>query len=154
MYFANNNGLFQFDGTTWNKYSLPNQSVIRTIEIHDSGKIFVGGYNEFGYFKPDSRGKLIYFSLSQFLNTRNDNTENAIDIVWKIHINKEEVIFQSFGALFVYKNNTLKTIKAPSKFHFSFQVKDKLYFQDMTYGILVYKNNLHWNKLLIIGCFH
>lgn len=141
MYFANNNGLFQFDGTTWNKYSLPNQSVIRTIEIHDSGKIFVGGYNEFGYFKPDSRGKLIYFSLSQFLNTRNDNTENAIDIVWKIHISKEEVIFQSFGALFVYKNNTLKTIKAPSKFHFSFKVKDKLYFQDMTCGILVYKNN-------------
>jgi DNA-binding CsgD family transcriptional regulator len=141
MYFANNNGLFQFDGTSWHKYSLPNQSVIRTIEIHDSGKIFVGGYNEFGYFKPDEKGKLVYFSLSRFLNTRNNNTENTIDIVWKIHINKEEVIFQSFGALFIYKNNNIKTIKASSKFHFSFQVKDKLYFQDMTYGILVYKNN-------------
>ncbi len=141
MYFANNNGLFQFDGTSWHKYTLPNLSVIRTIEIQDSGKIFVGGYNEFGYFKPDEKGKLVYFSLSRFLNTRNDNTENTIDIIWKIHINKGEVIFQSFGALFIYKNNSIKTIKAPSKFHFSFQVKDKLYFQDMTYGILVYKNN-------------
>ena len=141
LYFANNNGLFQFDGTTWHKFTLPNLSVIRAVKIQNSGKIFVGGYNEFGYFKPDSRGKLSYISLSRFLNTRNNNTENAIDIVWKIHIMKEEVIFQSFGGLFIYKNNKIKTIKAPTKFHFSFQVKDKLYFQDMTYGMLVYKNN-------------
>ncbi len=141
MYFANNNGLFQFDGTSWHKYTLPNLSVIRTVEIHDSGRIFVGGYNEFGYFKPDIKGKLVYFSLSNFLNTRNDNTENTIDIVWKIHINKDEVIFQSFGALFIFKYNALKTIKAPSKFHFSFKVNDQLYFQDITYGLLVYKNN-------------
>lgn len=141
VYFANNNGLFQFDGTTWHKYSLPNLSVIRAVEIQDSGKIFVSGYNEFGYFKPDSDGRLIYFSLSKFLNTRNDNTENTIDIVWKIHFNKQEVIFQSFSSIFIYKNNSIKTIKAPTKFHFSFKVKDKIYFQDVTYGLMVYKDN-------------
>ena len=65
LYFANNSGLFQFDGRSWIKYTLPNQSVIRTIEIHNSGKIFVAGYNEFGYFKSDSKGKLVYFSLSK-----------------------------------------------------------------------------------------
>ena len=141
MYFANNNGLFQFDGTSWHKYTLPNLSVIRTIEIQDSGKIFVGGYNEFGYFKPDSKGRLVYFSLSKFLNTRNDNTENTIDIVWKIHLNKEEVIFQTFGSIFIFKNNSLKIIKAPTRFHFSFQVDNKLYFQDLSSGIMEYRND-------------
>jgi len=140
MYFANNNGLFQFDGTSWHKYTLPNQSVIRTVKIQDSGKIFVGGYNEFGYFKPDSKGKLVYFSLSKFLNTRNDNTENTIDIVWKIHLTKEEVLFQTFGSIFILKNNSIKIIKAPSRFHFSFQVSNRLYFQDLSYGIIEYKN--------------
>lgn len=140
IYFANNNGLFQFDGTSWHKYTLPNLSVIRTVEIQDSGKIFVGGYNEFGYFKPDSKGKLVYFSLSRFLNIRNDNTENTIDIVWKIHLHKEEVIFQSFGNIFIFKDNTLKTIKAPTRFHFSFQVSNKLYFQDLSSGIMEYRN--------------
>ncbi len=141
LYFANNNGLFQFDGTTWHQYSLPNLSVIRTVEIDNSDKIFVGGYNEFGYFKADSKGRLMYHSLSKFLNTRNDSTENTIDIIWKIHITKTEVIFQSFGGLFIYKNNALKMIKAPTKFHFSFQVKDKLYFQDTSLGLMEYKNN-------------
>ena len=88
MYFANNNGLFQFDGASWHKYTLPNLSVIRAVKIDNSGKIFVGGYNEFGYFKSDSKGKLVYYSLSKSLNTQNDNTENTIDIIWKIHIIK------------------------------------------------------------------
>lgn len=141
IYFANNNGLFQFDGTSWHKYTLPNQSVIRTVEIQDeSGKIFVGGYNEFGYFKSDSKGKLVYSSLSRFLNTENDNTENTIDIVWKIHLYKEEVIFQTFGSIFILKNNALKIIKAPTRFHFSFQVSNKLYFQDISSGIMEYRN--------------
>lgn len=141
LYFANNNGLFQFDGTSWHKYTLPNLSVIRTVEIDDSGRIFVGGYNEFGYFKPNEKGKLVYVSLSQFLNNRNNSTENTIDIIWKIYIQKKDVIFQSFGGLFVYKNNRIKTIKAPFKFHFSFQVKEKLYIQDMNYGLVVYNND-------------
>ena len=139
IYFANNNGLYQFDGTSWHKYALPNLSVIRTVEIQDSGKIFVGGYNEFGYFKSDSKGKLVYFSLSQFLNTRNDDTENTIDIVWKIHLYKDEVLFQSFGSVFIFKNKTIKTIKAPTRFHFSFQVGNKLYFQDISSGIMEYR---------------
>ena len=139
LYFANNSGLFQFDGNSWTKYSLPNQSVIRTVEIHRSGKIFVGGYNEFGYFKSDARGKLVYFSLSKFLNIRNDNTENTIDIIWKIHVDKEEVIFQSFGSIFILKNNTIKTIKAPTRFHFSFQVSNKIYLQDISAGLMEYR---------------
>lgn len=140
LYFGNNNGLFQFDGSSWHKYELPNPSVIRTVKIQDSGKIFVGGYNEFGYFKSDSKGKLIYFSLSRFLNTQNDNTENTIDIIWKIHLYKDEVIFQSFGSIFIYKNNTIKTIKAPTRFHFSFQVNNKLYFQDISSGLMEYRS--------------
>jgi ligand-binding sensor domain-containing protein len=139
LYFANNSGLFQFDGNSWTKYSLPNQSVIRTVEIHRSGKIFVGGYNEFGYFKSDARGKLVYFSLSKFLNIRNDNTENTIDIIWKIHVDKDEVIFQSFGSIFILKNNTIKTIKAPTRFHFSFQVSNKIYLQDISAGLMEYR---------------
>ena len=57
LYFANNEGLFQYDGTVWTKYTLPNKSVIRSVKTDSSGKIYVGGYNEFGYFKPNKTGK-------------------------------------------------------------------------------------------------
>jgi DNA-binding CsgD family transcriptional regulator len=137
LYFANNDGMFMFDGTVWSKYELPNKSVVRSLKTHSSGKIFVGGYNEFGYFKPNSNEKLVYFSLSKFL--KNKNTI-SIDIIWKIHQLKNEIIFQSFNAAYIFKNNQLKIIKAPTRFQFSFLVKNTLYFQDINKGILKYRN--------------
>ncbi|SHG25596.1 regulatory protein, luxR family [Flavobacterium fluvii] len=136
LYFANNNGLFQFDGISWHKYSLPNLSVIRDIKVEDSGKIYVGGYNEFGYFKSDSKGKLIYNSLSKFLDKKN----HVFDIAWKIHLHKDEVVFQSFENAFIFKNNRISTLKPLSRFQFSFQVENKLYFQDISNGLLEYRD--------------
>jgi ligand-binding sensor domain-containing protein/DNA-binding CsgD family transcriptional regulator len=137
IYFANNNGLFQFDGVSWRKYVLPNSPFIRSLKIDDSGKIFVGGSNEFGYFKSNSKGKLEYFSLSKMVNT---NTAKLAGFIWKIHIHNGEVIFQSFERAYIFKNNKLKLLEAPTKFQFSFQVNNHLYFQDKTAGIVEYKN--------------
>ncbi|MBF2708587.1 helix-turn-helix and ligand-binding sensor domain-containing protein [Flavobacterium soyangense] len=135
LYFANNHGLFQFDGSSWHKYTLPNNSVIRCVKIEDTGKIFVGGYNEFGYFKSNPKGILVYYSLSKFLNKQ----KAAFDIVWKIHINNDEVIFQSFQSIFVFKNNTLQILKPFSRFQFSFQVGNRFYFQDISIGLMEYR---------------
>jgi len=136
-YFANNNGLFQFDGSSWLKYGLPNLCVIKAIKIGSTGKIFVGGYNEFGYFEPDTKGQLVYFSLARLLDKKNIN---SIDIIWKIHINNDEVIFQSFKNTFIFKNNTLKVLKPFSRFQFSFQVGNRLYFRDVLKGLVEYIN--------------
>lgn len=136
LYFANNNGLFQFDGSSWHKYSLPNLSVIRDVKVGNSGKIFVGGYNEFGYFKPNSKGKLIYNSLSKFLDKKKD----VFEIAWKIHIYGNEIIFQSFENAYSYKDNKIKVIKPASRFQFSFQVENKIYFQDVSKGLLEYRD--------------
>lgn len=137
LYFANNNGLFQFDGSSWRKYNVPNSVAVRCVKIDESGKIFVGGYSEFGYFQSNSKGKLNYFSLSKFINK---STLKLMDFIWKIHILNDEVIFQSFERIYVFKNNKIKILKAPKRFQFSFQVKDHLYIQDITTGILEYKN--------------
>ena len=137
IYFANNDGLLQYDGASWHKYTTPNPTSMRSIKIDDSGKIFVGGYNEFGYFKSNSKGKLVYFSISKLVNR---NTIKNFDFIWKVHIFGDEVIFQSFSGVFVYKNNAIKFIKAPDRFQFSFKVKNQIFFQDVSNGILELKN--------------
>ncbi|MDD5150347.1 MAG: triple tyrosine motif-containing protein [Flavobacterium sp.] len=137
LYFANNNGLYQFDGSLWHKYVLPNLSVVRAVKTGKSGEIYVGGYNEFGFFKANLKGKLVYHSIARSLDKKIFNT---IDIVWKIHLYKDEVIFQSFNNSFVYKNNTIKILKPFSHFQFSFMVGNSIYFQDVTKGLLEYKN--------------
>ena len=119
LYFANNNGLFQFDGSTWRKFPLPHSPDTRCLKIDPSGKIFIGGYSEFGYYKTNSKGKLEYVSLSKLVNKK-----KIIDFIWKIHLFKNEVVFQSFARIYIYKNNKLKIVEAPNRFQFSFQVKN------------------------------
>jgi ligand-binding sensor domain-containing protein/DNA-binding CsgD family transcriptional regulator len=135
LYFANNKGLFQFDGSTWSKYPLPNAPDTRCVKIDPTGKIFIGGYSEFGYYKTNSKGKLQYVSLSKRVSKK-----KIIDFIWKIHLYKDEVVFQSFARIYIYKNNQLKIVEAPDRFQFSFQVKNHLYLQDISNGIVEYKN--------------
>lgn len=137
LYFANNNGLYQFDGSSWTKYALPNSTSVRCVKIDESGKIYVGGYKELGYFKADSKGKLKYTSLSRLIKSKNNK---ELDFVWKIHIIKGEVIFQSFARAYLFKNNKLKILQAPKRFQFSFQINNTLYFQDTAAGLLEFKN--------------
>lgn len=135
LYFANNNGLLEFDGTSWYKYNMPQSKEVRSLKIHDNGRIYVGGYNAFGYFKANAKGKLEYHPISNMLSQAE---LKVIDMIWKIHIMNDEVIFQSFTNAYILKNNKLTKIKAPNKFQFSFCIDNKLYIQEQTKGILEY----------------
>jgi DNA-binding CsgD family transcriptional regulator len=139
LYFANNSGLLKFDGTSWYKYPLPDNSAIRSLKIDNSGRIYVGGNNEFGYFLSDQKGNLIYHSLSQLFKKNKKITKNT-NIIWKIHNYQGEIIFQSFTKVFFLKNNKLHYYEAKNKFQFSFLVNNKLYFQDKKIGLLQYSN--------------
>ena len=98
LYFANNNGLLKYDGSSWSKYNTSNSIEIRSLKIDDDGKIFVGCYNEFGFFKTNAKGKLEYFSISKNLNK---DVLKDMEYIWKIHILDKEVIFQSFARVFI-----------------------------------------------------
>jgi ligand-binding sensor domain-containing protein/DNA-binding CsgD family transcriptional regulator len=137
LYFANNNGLLQFDGSSWRKYPLPNLTSVRCLKIDNSGKIYVGGYNEFGYFQPDAKGKLKYTSLAKKVDK---NKIKIIDFIWKIHSFNNQIVFQSFARAYIFKNGVLSILKAPKRFQFSFVVNNRLYFQDIEKGVLEYKD--------------
>src|SRR5476651_1605131 len=50
LYFANDDGLLTFDGNYWKVYPMPNHTSIKAIAIDASGRIYVGGQDEVGYF--------------------------------------------------------------------------------------------------------
>ena len=134
MYFANNNGLLEFDGVFWNTYPLPNNSVVRCLNIDSDGKIYSGGFNEIGYFKKDNIASNKFYSLTHLLS---DEAKN-FDEVWKIVIHPDGIIFQSFNQLMIYKDSAITVIPAPSKFHFSFYVNGEYYVNDMKEGLMRY----------------
>ena len=138
MYFANNNGLLQFDGSSWYTYEIPNSRNIRSVKVDSTtGRIYVGAYNEFGYFETNASGTLEYRSLMADINDDSLTT----DFIWRIHLYGDQVIFQSFNAAYVLKNGKMTILPAgEGRFQFSFHLGDKILFQHILRGLLEYRD--------------
>ena len=131
MYFANNEGLLEFNGFDWSIKPLPNNSIIRSLKVFQE-KIFVGGFNELGYFKRENTGVLHYSSLLSLL------PENYRDFgdIWKIHQIGNTIVFQSFKYILYYSGTDFyRIIPAPVLFHFSYSLAGELYVNDIENGL-------------------
>lgn len=132
MYFANNNGLLEFDGAHWQLYGLPNPSVVRSIKIDRNDRIYLGQQNEFGYMEPDEKGQLIYHSLSSSLPDKQRN----FDEVWRIHLTGFGVVFQTYTHLFIYHEGELTSVPLKNRLRFSFFTNGRLWVQDEAEGLM------------------
>jgi DNA-binding CsgD family transcriptional regulator len=130
-YFANNDGVLEFDGEKWRKHLIQGGVVVRSVKAADDGRVYAGGFNEFGYFSPDNTGNLIYHSLCNLIPT----LQSDFGEVWKIYDLPVGLVFQSYEQLMIYKDNKIRIVRAPQMFHFSFLVNDELFINDQTKGL-------------------
>ena len=135
MYFANNDGLLEFDGAHWQLYGLPNRSIVRTVKIDENGRIYVGQQNDFGYMEPDSTGRLQYHSLLKLVSPGERNFEE----VWRIHLTHFGVVFQTYTHLFIYRNNNIYQVPLKHRLRFSFFENGRLWVQDEEEGLKEYR---------------
>ena len=59
IYFANNEGLLEFNGSSWSLYPSPNETILRSVKVINN-LIYTGCYMEFGFWKRQSNGQLKY----------------------------------------------------------------------------------------------
>lgn len=104
MYWANNDGLLQFDGTNWICYPVPNHTIVRSVAIDKADRIYAGAQNEFGYFSPSSNGSMSFVSLISLLPEGQRNFED----VWDIVFYAEDVFFRTNQIVFQYTNGQIK----------------------------------------------
>ena len=134
MYFANNYYLLRYDGVKWEKYALPNKTIIRSIMV-DGDKIYSGSYQEFGYwYRKDA--KMHYVSISKGKNVFDANNNEEI---WKIFKFNDKIYFQSFNGIFIFDGKIIKEIKLPFLISYCFVVDDQLLIASVKNGI--YKIN-------------
>ncbi|MDP2061170.1 MAG: Two component regulator three Y domain-containing protein, partial [Flavobacteriaceae bacterium] len=95
LYVANNNGLTVYDGMQWKIYYMPNRTIVRSVAVKND-KIYVGSYEEFGYFKYDSKGILQYTSLSKDIPI----SELINQEFWEIRFLDDNVFFKSFSKIY------------------------------------------------------
>ena len=136
MYFGNNSGLLEFDGSAWRLYELPTKGIVRAIYISEDGRIYVGSYEEFGYFVRTPYNTLEYHSLKDEVK---DFTFHN-DEIWNIVCVQGEIVFQSFGSLFFYNGNSVEGIRVKSLPLNLFQVGNTFYSQRINGGLCVFSD--------------
>lgn len=141
MYFGNAEGLLTFDGRYWQKYQMPNRQIVRAVATDNKGKIYTGSFGEFGYWAVKNN-KLSYHSLTNLL----PKGIKIDDEVWKIYVDPDRIIFQSFSKILIYKNNKIEVIKSPSSFLFLHKVNNRYFIEVLEKGLF----ELSGNKLVFI----
>lgn len=145
LYVANAEGLLCFDGVRWKKIPLPGRSWLRSIGLHPSGKVFVGGQNEMGYFSADSMGEMTYHNLKSLLS----GNDESFDDVWNITILSENVVFRTTKKLFVFRNGSFHVFNGEN-WRFSGIYNNRLVAQDLGKGLFQYVSG-KWMPLFIKG---
>lgn len=131
VYFANNDGVLEFDGLTWKKYPLPGGRVVRSVKAAADGRLYAGAFNEIGYFFHNSIRGMQYYSLHQLL----PDGQNDYGEVWKIYETAAGIVFQAYEQIMIYDGEKMTIVPAPGMFHFSFLVSGELYVNDQKEGL-------------------
>ncbi|AYL99655.1 triple tyrosine motif-containing protein [Mucilaginibacter celer] len=137
MYFGNAEGLLAFDGKYWQQHHMPNGLIVRSVCADGKGKIYAGGYGEFGFWQSSDRGYLKYTSLinlvpRQFLPINEE--------IWKIYCYNNRVIFQSFGSIYIYSAGKITVVKSPQPYLFLFKCGTRFFVEQVSKGLFELKD--------------
>lgn len=131
LYVGNNMGLLEFDGSTWKRYTVANNTKVRSVTVDADGRIYVGAQNEFGYFFPSPSGDLTYKSLSAVLPADKRNFGE----VWKVFNTPDGIYFLTFSSIYRYANGELSVLVHDTPLEESFLVNQKIWFQEWESGL-------------------
>ena len=131
IYFANSEGLIEFNGISSKLFILPFRQTVRSVHVIQDGTIFTGSFEEFGYWKYNQEGNLLYSSLSTKVKIEKN------DEIWKIYEDKGIIYFQSFTTIYSYNGAEVKAVKAPFTLLFLFKT-------GKGYIAQILENGLYW----------
>ncbi len=131
MFYGNGDGLLRFDGTTWQTFPLPNKQIIRSVAADGRGRIYAGGYAEFGFFQKNAFGNLEYTPLSKNVKFEKVKREE----IWHIVITPQAVYFQSFSTIYKYDFHDINVLSTPGNIMFLHEVNGRLILPVISKGL-------------------
>lgn len=134
LYFANNDGVVIYTGSSWRL--LPSPNLVRALAIDTTKKIYIGCIGDFGAFEPNESGNLVFKSFKKYLSA-NDKGTYDVD---KVYLDGNTAVFISEsgdGSRIIRVNLKEKKIRViPVKGIFgSGQANGKVYINDEIKGL-------------------
>ena len=137
IYFANNDGLLEYNGSSFKLFPSPNESIMRSVKVIDN-KIYTGCYMEFGYWTRQASGSLKYQSLSNLIKAKILDDEQF----WNIFDYEQWVVFQSLNRIYIFdtKSEKIQIISPGNAIIKSFCTADGIFFQSLNDGLFEIEN--------------
>lgn len=101
VYVGNSEGVLTFDGERWGLIPLPNKDLVRSLVADGHGRLYVGGYDYFGYLERDATGAAVYHDLTPLYADLLQG--EAFADIWGITITTQGIFFQAVQHLFQYR---------------------------------------------------
>lgn len=108
MYFANTEGILEYDGVSWRVIRLPKGETCRALHRSSDGTVYVAGFNEIGKLQLNSSGNAEYHSLKSKIPAQSNNFSD----VWLIAELNGKIYFSTYDRIFVYDGNTFTVINS------------------------------------------
>lgn len=137
IYFANNNGVLEFDGKDWATYPIANYTNVRSVFYdNDSKRLYAGAFNEFGYYQLENNGGVVYQSLIRAFDSIKDISE-----IWKIYKIEHSFYLQSNRDVYKYNTDTVQTYHFNHKIDCSAVVHNSLLVSNREEGPMILTGN-------------
>ncbi|HEY2582301.1 MAG TPA: transcriptional regulator, partial [Mucilaginibacter sp.] len=85
----------------------------------------------------NKQGILKYNSLARLASKSNISNEE----IWKIYVDGDRVIFQSFGSIYIYSKGRVSIVRAPKPFLFLFKIGRRYFVEQVNAGLFELKND-------------
>ena len=100
IYLAHSTGVLIHDGRNWSEVPSPNQEIVRSLDHDGDSRLYVGGFDAFGYIATDATGQSRWEPLSDRIGAAL-NGESFADI-WHTLVTPHGVFFIALHHAFRY----------------------------------------------------
>ncbi len=124
IYVGNSSSLLVYDGATWRVVLTRNDGRVRDLKIDEQGDIWVASPSNFGVFRRDVRGELVYRSISDEL----PEDERNFGETRHVHFIGDEVYFNTIDRIYRWDGDGFSTMdRWDGPFSITFVLGDRYY---------------------------
>lgn len=133
MYFANLNGVLEYDGEHWRSLQVGRNAAVRCLAKDAHGRIYVGAYAELGHLQLDAKGSLYYESLMGRLDEHHADFKD----IWTVHCLADTVLFLTDRSIMRLVDGRFSYFDSPhDAFYLAFVLCGHYYVQERGRGLL------------------
>ena len=132
IYVANNKGLLEYNGSSWQLYVTPNETIMRSVKAYEN-KVYTGFYMGFGFWEKNDFGVLEFTSIVKDKNIQMIEDEQ----IWSIVEIDGWMLFKSLQRIYMYNltSKSIKIIHTENEINSLSKVDDVIYFHEDKKGL-------------------